>query len=726
MTSGERQRRRRTRRKDPARGILIAGGALFGALAIAVLAGAAVVSSIAATVPPLKDLKPLIRGEATTVYYSDGSVAGLIPSTVLRTPIAYSQMPRYVRQATIAIEDQRFWSTGAIDPLSLARAALTDLTSGKTLQGGSTITMQLVRNLYLPDDHSFKFKIKEAVIAERLEQAHSKEWILKSYLNYVPYGTVDGQTAEGVEAASWIFFDRPARDDTLAQAALLAGLPQAPSEYNPFLDPGAARQRRDTVLAKMAQLGYISQSTADAAEQAPLELHPNHHYQLGGSYLTDFIRTELIRKYGEQRLSDGGLRVYTTISPHLGTLARNAITGVLDLPTDPSSALVSEDPNNGYVDAMAQSGSYAHSQYNLATQAQRQPGSTFKAIVLADALAHGIDPFTTDYLSHTLEPGWLSIAPTYTVTIDGGGSLDANLNLDEALVASDNTVFAQLAADLGEQSVTDMAYRMGVVPGTLHSYPAEALGGLTVGVTPLEMANVYSTIADGGYRNKQITIRKVVFPDGAVDSSWGVPHRTPVLSRAAALVETEILQHNVQYGTATQSAIGCPSAAKTGTTSKEVDAWLDGFTPNRTTVVWMGYPTNISMTDVHGQAQFGGDLPAQIWHDFMSQVVTPPCAQFAAPTSDPMTYLPFSGTYQRAGEAAYIPPSTGASGSTKKGAAGTGTGGTHPPATTTHHGGGTTTTTNPPATPPATSTPANTTPTGGAPAGGAQAPTGAT
>jgi penicillin-binding protein 1A len=704
MTAGERQRRRKARRKDPARAILIGGGALFGAIALMVLAGVAVVAAIAHQVPPLAQLKPITKGDASTVYYSDGTVAGLIPSTALRTPITYAQIPAYLREATIAIEDQRFWSTGAIDPLSLVRAAITDLTSGKTLQGGSTITMQLVRNLYLPDDRTFKFKIKEAVIAERLEQAHSKRWILTSYLNYVPYGTVDGQTAEGVQAASWIFFDRPAREDTLAQAALLAGLPQAPTDYNPFNFPGAAKQRRNVVLAKMAQLGYISQSRASAAQRAPLELHPNHHYALGGTYLTDFIKAELIKRYGRQRLADGGLKVYTTINPQLGSLAKHAINGVLDLPTDPAAALVSEDPNNGYVDAMAQSDDYSQSEYNLATQAQRQPGSTFKAIVLADAVAHGIDPFTTDYLSHTLEAGWLPIAPTYTVTIDGGGSLNANLNLDAALVASDNTVFAQLAADLTEASVTKMAYAMGVTTH-LDSYPAEALGGLTYGVTPLEMANVYSTIADGGYRNKQITIKRVVFPDGRVDRSWGVPHRVQVLPRAAALVETEILQHNVEYGTATGSAIACPSAAKTGTTSRSADAWLDGFTPNRTTVVWMGYPqANISMDDVHGQPQFGGLLPADIWHDFMAAVVTPPCAQFASPSSDPMTYLPFSGTYQRAGEAAYIPPSTGAS-----------AGGTQAPSTPAK---------NTPSTPPATNTPA-TTPQGPA-QGGAQAPTGAT
>jgi penicillin-binding protein 1A len=685
------------RRRDPARAILIAGGAIVGALALIALIGVIVVTAIAETVPPLRDLHPITGGDASVVYYSDGTQAGLIKSRVLHEPIATAQMPRYLREATVAIEDQRFWTTGAVDPLALVRAAITDLTAGKALQGGSTITMQLVRNLYLPDDKSFTFKVKEAVIAERLEKAHSKQWILTSYLNTVPYGTVDGQTAEGVQAASWVFFDHPARDDNLAESALLAGLPQAPSDYDPFSDPAAAIARRNVVLAKMAQLGYISAARAAAAEREPLGLHPNHHYQLGGSYLLDFIKQQLVDRYGEAVVADGGLKVYTTLNPHLDALAREAITTVLNQPGDPSAAVVSENPANGYVDAIAQSGSYSESEFNLATQGRRQPGSTFKAIVLADALVHGIDPFTTTYLSHTLEPGWLPIAPTYKVTIDSGANLDAFMNLDSALVASDNTVFAQLAADLGETSVTQMAYAMGVLPGTLNNYPAEALGGLTVGVTPLEMANVYSTIADGGYRNKQITITKVVFPDGHVDSSWGVPQRVQVLSKAATLVETEILQHNVEYGTATLSAIGCPTAAKTGTTSGLVDAWLDGFTPGRATVVWMGYrDKNISMTDVHGQPQFGGLLPAQIWHDFMSSIVTPPCAQFEPPTSDPMTYLPFSGVYQREGAAAYVAKSTGPTGAT---GASQGTGGTQSPTT-----GGS--------------------PTSGGPApGGAQAPT---
>jgi penicillin-binding protein 1A len=680
MTARERQRRRRTRHNGSGRFALIAIGAVFGMIAVIVLAGVIVVAAIAQKVPPLDKLVPITQGQASSVYYSDGAELGLIKSTILRQAISSSQMPRYLREATVAIEDQRFYQHGAIDYLALARAALTDLTAGQTLQGGSTITMQLVRNLYLPDDRSFSFKVKEAVIAQRLEQAHSKQWILTAYLNTVPYGTdAQGQTAEGVQAASWTFFDQSASRDDLAQSALLAGLPQAPTEYNPFDSPRVAMRRRNLVLAKMAQLGYISAAKAAAAEATPLGLVANSHYgNFRDDYFLDYVKGELIAKYGSARVTAGDLKVYTTINPHLQAIARAAIDGVLNLPTDPSAALVSENPANGYVDAMAQSGSYAQSEYNLATQAHRQPGSTFKAIVLADALAHGIDPFATTYLSHTLEPGWLTGYPTYKVTIDGGGNLETPLDLDSALVASDNTVFAQLAADLTEASVTKMAYAMGVTTH-LDSYPAEALGGLTYGVTPLEMANVYTTIADGGYRNKQITITKVVFPNGRVDTSWGKPRRVQVLSSAATAVETEILQHNVEYGTATLSAIGCPTAAKTGTTSNLVDAWLDGFTPGRTTVVWMGYSkADVSMTDVHGQAQFGGELPAQIWHNFMTQVVAPPCASFLSPTADPMTYLPFSGHYQQVGLASYV-PSTGPTGATGAKGAKPGTGGTNAP-----------------------------------------------
>ena len=708
MTARERQRRRRKRGKDPARFVLFIGGAFVGVVVIGVIAVIAVVAAIAAKVPPLSDLKVTTYGQASTVYDAEGHVLGLIKGTIVRQPIASDHMPNWLRQGTVAIEDHGFYQHGAVDYVSLVRAAFTDLASGRDLQGGSTITMQLVRNLYpaVGDAKTFTRKIKEAIVAERFERRPLEGVDPHRLPQHRPVR--DGRRPDGRGGPGGLA--DVLRPSGLARHARRVRAPGGAAAGAVRLQsvpaPGAARQRRAEVLAAMASSNEITPAQEAAANTAPLGVVPNSFASsFRSSYFLDFVKKELVDRYGAGALEAGDLKVYTTINPHLGDLARQAINSVLNLPSDPSAALVSENPNNGYVDTIAQSGSYAQSEFSLATQGRRQPGSTFKAIVLADALAHGIDPFTTVYLSHTLEAGWLPGYPTYKVTIDGGGNLDAPIDLDQALVESDNTVFAQLAADLGESSVTQMAYAMGVVPGTLSSYPAEALGGLTRGVTPLEMANVYATLADGGWRNKQVTIRKVVFPDGHVDSSWGVPRRVKVISTAAAAVETEILQHNVQYGTATLSAIGCPTAAKTGTTSGLVDAWLDGFTPNRATVVWMGFPNaNISMNDVHGQAQFGGDLPAQIWHDYMTAVVTPPCAPLPDPAATPMTYVPFSGHYQQIGLAS-APANTGPSGPTGKHGK-NGNGGSTAPGDSGagHHGGagGSNATTNPATTNPAT------------------------
>ena len=232
-----------------------------------------------------------------------------------------------------------------------------------------------------------------------------------------------------------------------------------------------------------------------------------------------------------------------------------------------------------------------------------------------------------------------------------GTSLNKSINLVDATLTSDNTVFAQLAADLGERSITEMAYKMGVKTHLLGN-PAQALGGLTLGVTPLEMADVYATLADGGWRNSPIAITKVVFPGGHVDENWGKPQRVKVLSEGVTAEETSILHEDALHGTAARSAITCPSAAKTGTTTELIDAWLDGYTPNYSTVVWMGYPNRrVSMTDVHGEPQQGGYLPAEIWHDYMASVTEgKSCVPFPEP-KQPITYQPFFGKFESAGEA---------------------------------------------------------------------------
>jgi penicillin-binding protein 1A len=626
---------------------------VVAAILLAAIGAAGYVLSVAQSASSLDELTPRLAGATSQVYAANGTRLGFIQSDVLRSPITSAQMPSYLREATVAIEDQRFYKNNGVDLTGIFRSAVKDLVHGRALQGASTITMQLMRNTYLGSDtHSFKQKIDEAKLAIEFNKHHSKQTILTDYLNSVAYGTVGGQTALGVQAASRIFFNESAYRLNLQQAALLAGLPQAPSEYNPFLYPRAARQRRGEVLAKMAELHYITPAQAADAQRAPLEVeHSSYYTRRQESFFFEYVRKELVRRYGRNTVQQGGLKVYTTINLSMQRKARAAIAHVLNEQGDPASAIVTIDPHNGYIEAMAESESYDQSQYNLASQGHRQPGSTFKAIVLADALARGVDPSSTYYVSHTLSPGWLQGYPTYEVKTFENTSSNKSINLVSATLASDNTVYAQLAADLGEETVTEMAHKLGVREH-LHSYPAEALGGLTVGVSPLEMADVYATLADGGWRNRPIAITKVVFPNGRVDSNWGQPHRAKVLSDGVTAEETSILHQNVLGGTAVRSAIGCPTAAKTGTTSNLVDAWLDGYTPNYSTAVWMGYPNSlIPMTDVHGEPQQGGYLPAEIWHTYMSAVTEgEPCTEFPSP-KEPISYQPFFGKYASTGAA---------------------------------------------------------------------------
>lgn len=631
--------------------MIVAAIALAATLVVGVLAAVAFVAHVAAGTPGLGSRHATIGGGTSEVYAADGSRLGAIQSDELRTPVGWSEIPRALKNATVSIEDQRFYKDNGIDVTGIFRAAIKDLAHGQALQGASTITMQLVRNLYLGgDERTIRQKIAELKLAVEYNEHHSKQSILNSYLNDIAYGTVGGQTMIGVQAAARIYFNEPVSHLDLEQSALLAGLPQAPSQYNPLLDPTAARQRRNEVLAKMAELHYISEAQAQATERAPLETHRGYFYsERKERFFFEYVRQLLIARYGARTVEKGGLKVYTTINLNMQRLARKAIAEVLNQPEDPASAIVTLDPRTGDIEAMAESESYEKSQYNLAADGHRQPGSTFKAIDLADALTRGIDPYSTYYFSHTLEPGWLAAEPNYKVQTFEGVSEDKSMNLVTATLKSDNTVYAQLAADLGEETVTHTAYEMGVKTH-LSSFPAEALGGLTLGVTPLEMADVYATLADGGYRNTPIAITKVVFPDGQVDENWGKPHRVKVLSEAVTSVETSILEQNVQSGTATRSAINCPTAAKTGTTEELVDAWLDGYTPDYATAVWMGYPTRrVSMTDVHGEPQQGGYLPAEIWHAYMAAVTEgQPCVPFPQ-SKEAISYQPFYGKYASTG-----------------------------------------------------------------------------
>jgi penicillin-binding protein 1A len=668
--SARRERIRRQRqRRGVGRVLALTFGVLAAFAAIGVLGAVGYVVSVANDAPDISTIKPKDQGVNSVVYASDGKTRlGFITSDVLRSPVTSVSIPQAMKDATVAIEDSRFYKHKGVDFEGIVRAAFKNLQNHHDVQGGSTLTMQLIRNLYTgARERTFSRKIKEAKLAEDLENVHpglrGKKWILTKYLNNVPYGTVGGQTAVGVQAAARVFFDKYTHELTLAESALLAGLPQAPTDYNPFLYPKRALARRNEVLRKMAQQHYITADEAQKAIATKLHVKQTDYYRRHREgYFFDYVKSELIKKYGIKTVRKGGLRVYTTINLKWQKIARAAIANRLNQPGDPSAALVSIDPDNGHILAMASSYRYGTSKFNLAAQARRQAGSTFKVMTLMAAIRRGVDIQKTSYVSRPLKFFDKETGTQIDVQTDDHRYV-GRTNLFEALVRSDNTVYQQLDLDVGPQNVTKTAHDMGIT-SKLFSYPSEGLGA--VGVSPLEMANAYATIASGGYRNRAVGITKVVLSDGHVDTKHWKPHRTKVFTDGQTMEAIKAMQANAQRGTGTASQFGCNSVAgKTGTTTSFTDAWFDGMVPGLTTAVWVGYPkTTASMYSVHGIEVFGGTFPAQIWHDFMSQVVKK-CKEWPAP-KEPFVSQPFFGRYSSTGApgggtdtGTYVSPQTG-------------------------------------------------------------------
>jgi penicillin-binding protein 1A len=652
-------RRRKRNARHTGRPVLRIVALLLGVLVIAGLTAGAVgavwVVDVVKDTPEITDLKPKPQGAISTVYAADGTRLGFISSDVLRKAVPSAAIADEVKKATIDIEDKRFYEHGGVDWTGVFRAAVENVSSDSAEQGGSTLTMQLVRNLYTPDTRfkkTLERKIREAKLADELEQIHSKKWILDQYLNNVPYGTVGGQTAVGIEAAARVFYDKRASQLTLSEAALLAGLPQAPTDDNPFNHPEAAKSRRNEVLRAMLEQGDITPAQAREAMAAPLGVQTNSYYsQRREQFFFDYVKQQLIDHYGVETVREGGLQVYTTIDLELQELARKAIADHLNLPDQPSAALVTIDPSNGHILAMASSAEYGSTLFNYATQARRQPGSTFKPIDLMGAVRMGIDPQSTYYNSHELLPGWNDTAPTWHVETDDH-SYHGSISLSEALALSDNTVYAQLGSDITPEEVRKAAYDMGVT-SHLDAYPAESIGGLSRGVSPLEMANAYATIADGGVRNTATAIEKVELPDGTVDRFDDKRKRE--FTDGETYEVTEAMKGVLDHGTAAGLGIGCPAAGKTGTTSSFTDAWFVGFTPHLSTAVWVGYPKETtSMTAVPGYGEvFGATIPAPIWQQFMLGAKGDDCDDFPQP-KEPFVSEPFHGHYQTAA----VPEST--------------------------------------------------------------------
>ena len=616
----ELQRRRRSRRRSKRRRhhkLALLAVAAIVLILIVLPAGGVGGAAVMCANADLDQLRPVEIGENSFVYAADNSFLGSIPAERNRQPVSLSKVSKWMPKATVAIEDRRFYHHSGVDVEGIARAALKNLSEKRVVEGGSTITQQLVRNLYISNERTYERKLREACLAIKLDRAWSKKRILTSYMNQVYYGN----HAYGVEAAARTYFSVPARALTLEQSALLAGLTQAPSTYDPILQPERALGRRDEVLRAMFTTGAITAAQFDdAIANRELGLKPGNLYRrIREPYFFSYVYNELVKEYGGATVRSGGLRVYTTVDRRLQIAARRAITETLPYKTDPASALVSIDPKTGAIKAMvAVTPNSAKNQYNLVSQGRRQAGSTFKTFVLTAAVERGVNPDTTYYRSQRFiyQPDPLTEpweVQTYSDSYLGPTSIT------RATLASDNTVYAQLTLDLGPEAVAATARKMGVTVPTAEVVPAMGLGAISV--SPLEMASAYATLAAGGVHSEPMAIRKVVLPGGKEDrdAGWGKPKRNRVLPDWVAYEVTRILEDNVLFGTGVGAQIGRPAAGKTGTTDNHADAWFCGFTPQLQTTVWVGYPqAQIPMENVHGIAVAGGTFPADIWRRFMT------------------------------------------------------------------------------------------------------------
>ena len=614
---GRMRRRRRSRRSL----VLVATLLLASIVALVLATVAFTGSQILLSQCNLSDLRPLALGENSFLYTDNMQPLGVVPSATNRQPLPLSQISPSLPEATVAIEDARFWQHGALDYQGIFRALYQDLSQGHIVQGGSTITQELARNLYIgTPQRTISRKIKEACLAEKLFQKLTRKQILGDYLNEVFYG----RHAYGAQAASRTYFSKPASKLTLVQAALLAGLPQAPTVYDPLTNPRAALARRNEVLQAMWKNGYISASKLRSATKKKLQLRPGHLYtELHQPNFFGWATQQLVNLTDQRQVELGGYKARTTLDLRLQGLALHAVTNVLHSPNDPAAAIVAMDPQTGAVKAMVDYlPSGRRMQFNLATQAHRSTGSSFKPITLATAFSEGVSPYSTFY-----GPPELFITDPACATNNGPWDVHnyadeaaGTMNLLDATANSVNTIFAQLISKVGVRNVMAMAHNLGITEQLRGPYFRQAcaitLG--SVGFTPLEMTDVYSTFASGGIHHDPQAFESVRNAKGKLVPLHSSGRR--VLSANVAAELTEALQGVVQHGTGTAAALGNrPVAGKTGTAENFQDAWFCGYVPQLATCVWVGYPGGeIPLLNVEGVGQVaGGTLPAEIWHDFM-------------------------------------------------------------------------------------------------------------
>ncbi len=586
--------------------------------------GFGLVTAIAGEIPKLDPRRQLEQEVNGYIYDSTGKrELAVLRGSEARTLVDYDDIHPMMRHAIVAIEDRRYWEHSGVDIRGILRALWSDVQQKKVVEGGSTITQQFVKNALLHDERTIGRKVREAALAWQLNQRWSKQRILEAYLNTIYFGN----GAYGVQQAARTYFGHGVSRMSVAEAALLAGIPANPTRYDPVTNPRQARERRRIVLEAMYGEGKITLAQLDEADSAPLP-DPDT-VRLPGTegpaqHFVNYVKQQLIDEYGSSRVFGGGLRVKTTIDLELQTMAREAISKWLTSPDGPSAALVAIDPRDGAVRAMVGGNNYRKSQFNLAVQSERQPGSAFKPFVLAEALRQGISPATM-FDSERQE---IDLGDRYWVVSNYEGGYFGSVNIERATIESDNSVYAQLTQLVGSKRVAQMARRLGI-QSQLDGVYSIGLGSEEV--NPLELARAYASFATGGRRidtslkhaNQPRVIEEIrdETDDVVLENR---PRGKRVLTPGQAAFVSSILQRVVDQGTGVRAQLDDrPVAGKTGTTENYGDAWFVGYTPQLVVAVWVGYPTTLKpmLTEFNGDSVTGGSFPALIWKAFAERAL---------------------------------------------------------------------------------------------------------
>lgn len=586
--------------------------ALFAVIFV-IGAGLAVLNACSKDLPNVDLLAKFEPSETSRIYSADGVLIGtLFKENRYWVPI--DEIPQSMQDAIVAIEDSRFYTHHGVDFKSVGRAVILALRGGEASQGASTITMQLSREIFLNQEKTMHRKIQEVIIAMQIERRFTKREILERYLNQIYFGA----GAYGIEAASQTYFGKKTKDLDLAQSALIAGLPPAPSVYSPFEDEESAVIRQHLVIDRMLESGYISEAQArEAKEEKLVYAKPKTEMQqLKYPYFTSYVMKQLSQKYNDDLLYRGGLKIYTTVDLKMQRIAEDAVKkGIAKAAAQnmnaTNGALVAIDPSNGYIKAMAGGTNYTDkNQFNRAWQARRQPGSSFKTIIYTAAVDTG---YTPDYpISDTAVSYKMGDGTLWTPN-NSDRRFMGTMTLRDSLKWSRNICAVRLLEMVGVDNVIDYASRMGITE-PLEPHLSIALGsGVT---TPLEMAAAYSVLASGGLRYEPTAI-KVIFDSSGnpiEDHRW--PQAKEVIAESTAFTMSEMLRLVIESGTGTTANIGRPAAGKTGTTDEFRDAWFVGYVPQLSVAVWTGNDNNSRMNHV-----YGGDLPAPMWADFMKRAL---------------------------------------------------------------------------------------------------------